>query len=131
MLESHSILAEGISLALSRWNALQMAIQNEWGGRDSLEKSEKLADDLFSWFSQPKVSLCIDDLEHVLDEAMMLSFHTDIEDGSIEEVAEELMLMHEDCLHGNYDSIEKLRTSNSKTRAISLSTKVNLLHPTP
>ncbi|KAL5702274.1 hypothetical protein ACHQM5_027509 [Ranunculus cassubicifolius] len=54
MPESHSILAEGISLALLRWNALQMAIQNEWGGRDSLEKSEKLADDLFSWFSQPK-----------------------------------------------------------------------------
>ncbi|PIA31743.1 hypothetical protein AQUCO_04900202v1 [Aquilegia coerulea] len=53
--------------------------------------------------------LCIDDLEHMLDETMILSFNTDIEDGSIEEVAEELMIMHEDCLQGNYDSVEKLR----------------------
>ncbi|KAF9605591.1 hypothetical protein IFM89_017934 [Coptis chinensis] len=117
--ESLSMFAEGISLALTQWNALQMAIQNEWGGRDSLQKSENLAADILSWFSQPKVALSIDDLEHLLDEHMMLSFNTDTEDGSIEEVAEELMTMHEDCLHGHYESIEKLRKSTFKVKSLS------------
>lgn len=45
-------MQEGIILLLSRWYALQMAVQNQWGGRDSLQKSYQLADDLFSWFSK-------------------------------------------------------------------------------
>ncbi|KAF5176866.1 putative CDPK adapter [Thalictrum thalictroides] len=125
--DSIPIFAEGISLALSRWHALQMAIENNWGGRDSHQKLEKLVADLYSWFSQPKVPLCIDDLEHMLDEIMILSFNMDIEDGSIEEVAEELMVMHEECLHGNYDSIEKLRTYNSNTKILSQSREVEVV----
>ncbi|OMP14133.1 hypothetical protein COLO4_00267 [Corchorus olitorius] len=34
------------------------------------------------------------------------------EDGSIEEVAQKiLMVMHEECLEANYQSVENLRTS--------------------
>ncbi|OVA15492.1 Pre-rRNA-processing protein TSR2 [Macleaya cordata] len=55
--ESLSIFAEGISLLLSRWSGLQLAIKNEWGGRDSRQKSEQLASDLFYWFSQSKGSI--------------------------------------------------------------------------
>lgn len=47
-------LLEAISLLLSRWNGLQMAIQNQWGGHDSLQKSRQLETDIFSWFSQSK-----------------------------------------------------------------------------
>lgn len=47
-------LREGIALILSRWNGLQMAVQNQWGGHDSLQKSHQLADDISSWFSQSK-----------------------------------------------------------------------------
>ncbi|XP_010272871.1 PREDICTED: pre-rRNA-processing protein TSR2-like [Nelumbo nucifera] len=122
--EALSFLAEGISLVLSRWTALQVAIENEWGGRDSCQKSEQLALSIFSWFSQSKEPHYIDDLENMLDESMVFSFNTEIEDGSIEEVAEKLMIMHEDCLQGNYESIEKLRKSNSGKEAISQSRKV-------
>ncbi|KAK9292880.1 hypothetical protein L1049_020861 [Liquidambar formosana] len=79
-------LKEGISLVLSRWSALQMAVVNEWGGRDSRSKSEQLAEDIFSWFSHFKEPRYVDDLENLLDEAM-LSLNTMIEDGSIEEVS--------------------------------------------
>ncbi|KAF8392367.1 hypothetical protein HHK36_022709 [Tetracentron sinense] len=85
--EARSILGEGITLLLSRWTALQMAVENEWGGRDSRMKSEKLVADIFSWFSQSKgLPHYIDDLENMLEECMVLSFNTEIEDGSIEEV---------------------------------------------
>ena len=49
---------EGISMLLSRWTALQMAVQNQWGGRDSFMKSQQLAYEINSWFSQPKGTEC-------------------------------------------------------------------------
>ncbi|KAF7150527.1 hypothetical protein RHSIM_Rhsim02G0021700 [Rhododendron simsii] len=52
--KADSLLLEGIAMVLSRWNMLQMAIQNQWGGRDSLLKSKQLASDILSWFSQSK-----------------------------------------------------------------------------
>ncbi|KAH7857971.1 hypothetical protein Vadar_018480 [Vaccinium darrowii] len=73
-------------MLLSRWNGLQMAIENEWGGHDSLKKSEQLAYDIVSWFSQFKEPPYVEDLENLLHESLLLSFNTDIEDGSIEEV---------------------------------------------
>ncbi|KAJ0551319.1 putative pre-rRNA-processing protein TSR2 [Helianthus annuus] len=41
----------------------------------------------------------------------MLSLNTEIDDGSIDEVADNLMIMHEECLEGNFASIERLRQS--------------------
>ncbi|XP_061976920.1 pre-rRNA-processing protein TSR2 isoform X3 [Populus nigra] len=81
-----SHLREGIALLLSRWNGLQMAVQNEWGGHDSLQKSHQLVLDIFSWFSQSKGTLYTEDLENLLHESLLLSFNTEIEDGSIEEI---------------------------------------------
>lgn len=52
--EAEAIFREGVALVLSRWSALQLAVDNEWGGRDSRRKSEQLAADVFSWFTQSK-----------------------------------------------------------------------------
>ncbi|KAM0064046.1 putative pre-rRNA-processing protein TSR2 [Helianthus debilis subsp. tardiflorus] len=41
----------------------------------------------------------------------MLSLNTEIDDGSIEEIAENLMTMHEECLEGDFASIGRLRQS--------------------
>ncbi|KAJ4722476.1 pre-rRNA-processing protein TSR2-like [Melia azedarach] len=100
--EAVSRLKEGIAFHLSRWNGLQMALQNQWGGRDSLQKSHQLAADILSWFFQSKAPLYVEDLETLLDESMLLSFNTEIEDGSIEEVAERLMITHEEYIHGDH-----------------------------
>ncbi|EXB63457.1 hypothetical protein L484_005420 [Morus notabilis] len=94
-------LRDSVASILSRWNGLQMAVQNQWGGHDSLNKSHQLADDISSWFSQSKAPLYVEDVENLLHENMLLSFNTDIEDGSVEEVAEQLMDLHEEYLHGS------------------------------
>ncbi|KAJ6876976.1 pre-rRNA-processing protein TSR2 [Populus alba x Populus x berolinensis] len=114
--DSISQFREGIRLILSKWSALQLAVENEWGGRGSHLLAEQLASDIFSWFTQSKEPLYIDDLESMLDEAM-LSLNTMIEDGSVEEVAEKLMIMHEECLEGNYSSIQKLRDEGPRMGA--------------
>lgn len=51
---SISSLEMAISSVFSRWDGLQMAIDNKWGGGDSHQKSLNLASDVFSWFSQSK-----------------------------------------------------------------------------
>ncbi|KAI3447459.1 hypothetical protein Pfo_004124 [Paulownia fortunei] len=109
--EAAAQLQEGINLVLSRWAALRMAVENEWGGRDSLQKSQQLGHQLFHLFTQSKEQVYIDDVEDVLDE-FMLSLNTEIGDGSIEEIAEKMMVMHEECLEGNFDSIKRLQETN-------------------
>ncbi|KAK9725520.1 hypothetical protein RND81_05G150300 [Saponaria officinalis] len=94
-----SQLYQGILKVLSTWNALQMALQNKWGGNDTLTKSEDFVFEILTWFRQSKGSFHVEDLENLLHERMLLSFNTDIEDGSIEEIAEQLLVMHEGCLH--------------------------------
>lgn len=98
---SLSSLQMAISSVFSRWDGLQMAIENRWGGRDSHQKSLNLASDVFSWFSQSKPPLYVEDLENLLHETLLLSFNTEIEDGSIEQVAEHLMMIYEENLVGS------------------------------
>ncbi|XP_022137757.1 pre-rRNA-processing protein TSR2 homolog [Momordica charantia] len=98
---SVSGLQTAISSVFSRWDGLQMAIQNQWGGRDSHQKSLNLASDVFSWFSRSKPPLYVEDLENLLHESLLLSFNTEIEDGSIEQVAEQLMMIYEEHLQGS------------------------------
>ncbi|XP_042460356.1 uncharacterized protein LOC122043852 [Zingiber officinale] len=79
------LLREGISLVLSRWEALQVAIRNQWGGGDSHQKHDELVSFILTFFSRPDVVVCVDDLEHALEEKMVLSFNTMVDDGSVEE----------------------------------------------
>ncbi|GJW62874.1 pre-rRNA-processing protein TSR2 [Tanacetum coccineum] len=108
--EAVNQLREGIDLILGRWSALQMAIHNEWGGRDTSQKAQQLATDIYRWLIRPAEALYVDELENLLDD-FMLSLNTEIDDGSIEEIADNLMIMHEECLEGNFASIERLRQS--------------------
>lgn len=100
-------------LRLSSSSALQMAVDNEWGGRNSRQRADELGHDIFTWFTQSKEPLYIDDLEDLLYEAM-IALNTVAEDGSVEEVAEKLVIMHEECLEGNFAAVEKLREAALK-----------------
>ncbi|XP_070012530.1 uncharacterized protein [Nicotiana sylvestris] len=82
---SLSPLQEGISKLLSQWPGLQMAIQNEWGGQDSPQKSKQLSFDILSCLSQSNETIGVEDVENLIYERLLLSFNTDIDDGSIEE----------------------------------------------
>ncbi|CAA0815333.1 Pre-rRNA-processing protein TSR2- conserved region [Striga hermonthica] len=114
--EAAAQLQEGIHLVFSRWAALRMVVENEWGGRDSLNKSHQLELSIFQRLTQTKEQVYIDDIEDMLDD-FMLSLNTEIGDGSIEEELspEKLMFMREECLEGNFDSIKTLRESNVPT----------------
>ncbi|WJX55658.1 hypothetical protein P8452_41402 [Trifolium repens] len=65
------VFQEGIGLVLSRWSALRTAVENEWGGWNSLIKAQQFAADIFSWSTQSRDPLYIDDLETLLDERVL------------------------------------------------------------
>nr|CAB3498778.1 unnamed protein product [Digitaria exilis] len=48
--EASAALGQGIGLVFGRWTALQIAVENQWGGRDSRAKADQLAASILSWF---------------------------------------------------------------------------------
>ncbi|KAJ0549410.1 putative pre-rRNA-processing protein TSR2 [Helianthus annuus] len=73
--EAVNLLSEGIALLLGRWYALQ----------NEPEKAQQLTVNIYQWLIRPSEALYVDELEDLLDD-FMLSFNTDIDDGSVEEV---------------------------------------------
>ncbi|MCO5579161.1 hypothetical protein L7F22_033014 [Adiantum nelumboides] len=113
--EEATVFHQGVGLVLASWTALQLAIHNEWGGPSSHLKAQQLHNDIFQWMLQSKAPRYIDELEDFLDENLLQQFNTETEDGSLEEVAEKLLSMYEDCLEGNFDMIKELMAANSST----------------
>ncbi|KAL8129383.1 hypothetical protein V2J09_018538 [Rumex salicifolius] len=107
---------QGISLLLSKWSALQFAIQEESGGRNTRAKALKLESDLFNWFT--KTTKGDVDLDDLLYDAMLQTLNVVVDDGSIEEVADKLLAMHEECFVGNYKTVERLRESASRVKPV-------------
>lgn len=116
--QSLQAFTEGIGLVLSRWSALRTAVENEWAGRDTNLKAQTLAANVLAWFTQSKETLYIDDLENLLFQGGV-SVNIVIEDGSDEEVAEDLMIMYGECLEGNFSSVERLREASRNPAAYS------------
>lgn len=48
------IFEEGAALIFMRWTALQLGVQNEWGGSRSAEKAQELLHDVINWFYNTK-----------------------------------------------------------------------------
>ncbi|XP_042043752.1 uncharacterized protein LOC121789335 [Salvia splendens] len=72
---------DGIQMVFSRWAALRMAIENGWGGRDSLQKLQQLGHNLLNFLTQSKDQVYIGDVEDILYE-FMDSLNIEIQDGS-------------------------------------------------
>ncbi|KAM0882152.1 hypothetical protein ACQ4PT_032493 [Festuca glaucescens] len=122
--QAAAALQEGIGLVFGRWTALQMAVENEWGGRDSRAKANQLAASIFSWFANSNGPFYYDDLEPMMFDSISESLNADFEDGSVGEVAEQLLIMHEECLQNNFSSIEKLRNTRPQGNAVALSRQI-------
>ncbi|WVZ60002.1 hypothetical protein U9M48_010078 [Paspalum notatum var. saurae] len=122
--EARAALGEAIGLMFGRWTALQMAVENQWGGRESRAKADQLGESILSWFCDSKGPHYFEDLADMMDDQISESFNADFEDDSIEEVAKQLLIIHEECLQNNYSSIEKLRNSHVQGNAVAQSRQI-------
>ncbi|KAF8755724.1 hypothetical protein HU200_011192 [Digitaria exilis] len=101
-----------------------MAVENQWGGRDSRAKADQFGESILSWFCGSKGPHYYEDLVDMMYDYLSENFNADFEDNSVEEVAEQLLIMHEECLQSNYSSVEKLRNSRVQGNSVSQSRRI-------
>ena len=93
---------EGLAGLLNRWTALQLAITNEWGGAESVQKGETMREELEDWFLRRRGGKYAEDLEELLVEILGDDFCVQCEDGSPREVAHIACAMFEQTAAGDY-----------------------------
>lgn len=52
--QARPVFEEGCALIFTRWTALQLGVQNEWGGSSSAQKANELLQDVIGWFYNTK-----------------------------------------------------------------------------
>ncbi|GFR41430.1 hypothetical protein Agub_g2118, partial [Astrephomene gubernaculifera] len=105
------LFEEGVRLVFSKWTALTLAVQNQWGGANSAEKAEVLFRDCLDWFYKKREHYA-DELEEELDDAILQDFNVEAEDGSPRLVAEALVKLYGELLAGGGSSayLQELRS---------------------
>ncbi|XP_074303623.1 pre-rRNA-processing protein TSR2-like [Silene latifolia] len=102
-------MEQGILLVFKRWRELRDAVDGSFGGPHSGQKASHFADDIINFFTKPngRESPSIDELLDLLDDGMDDLGLVEVE--SVNEVANILMNMYEECLDHNYQRIQELR----------------------
>ncbi|CAO3680675.1 unnamed protein product [Umbelopsis ramanniana] len=106
---NQAAFTEGLTYVLRSWSALKLAVEQDWGGPDSEEKRDWMAETLVEYFGANAKRLDEFDVEDILVQIMSDEFHTDLEDGSAYAVSKHLVSMFNQCIHGDYSEVVKLR----------------------
>ncbi|KAM5290942.1 pre-rRNA-processing protein TSR2 homolog isoform 2-T2 [Glossophaga mutica] len=80
-----ALFGAGVRAALEAWPALQIAVENGFGGVHSQEKAEWLGGAVEEYFFR-NADLELDEVEDFLGELMTNEFDTVVEDGSLPQV---------------------------------------------
>ncbi|KAM9181157.1 pre-rRNA-processing protein TSR2 homolog isoform 4-T4 [Dugong dugon] len=80
--DSSALFGAGVRAALEAWPALQIAVENGFGGVHSQEKAEWLGGAVEEYFIR-NADLELDEVEDFLGELMTNEFDTVVEDGSL------------------------------------------------
>ena len=102
-----AVLAQGIHAMFSRWTALRLAVDNNWGGGDPGVKYNKLVSAVIGLFGGGK-AVYPDDVEIVLESAMVEDFAVEAEDGSCMEVAERIVELYRRTALGDFSMSAEL-----------------------
>ena len=97
----------GVSMMIYRWDALDVAVENNWGGPDSAEKRDWITGIVVDLFKNEKV-VDVALIEETLLYAMVDEFETNVEDDSALPIAVEVINIYNDCFNFNYNKVEKL-----------------------
>ena len=97
----------GVSMMIYRWDALDVAVENNWGGPDSSEKRDWITGVVVDLFKSEKV-IDVASIEETLLYAMVDEFETNVEDDSALPIAMEIINIYNDCFNVNYNKVEQL-----------------------
>lgn len=97
----------GCSMMVYKWDALDIAVENQWGGVDSAEKRDWITGIVVDLFKNEKlVDVAL--IEETLLYAMVDEFDTNVEDDSALPIASGIIDIYNACAIENYLPVEKL-----------------------
>jgi pre-rRNA-processing protein TSR2 len=127
-----ALFARGTIALFTLWPALRLAVSEEWGGPDSKEKRTWMISEVVDYFesclpkaNEPKMTeeqlaelVDQDDLAEMLEGMVSDEFEVDLDDGSADEVAGDVVKLWKKVVKGDQamvDELEELvRTTGSK-----------------
>ena len=95
--DSRALSGAAVRVAPEAWPALQIAVENGFGGVHSPEKAEGLGGAVQEYFFR-NADLEPDEVEDFLGELMMNEFATVVEDGSLPQVSMPWIQLPSSCL---------------------------------
>ncbi|XP_066212241.1 pre-rRNA-processing protein TSR2 homolog isoform X1 [Saccopteryx leptura] len=105
--DSRALFGAGVRAALDAWPALQIAVENGFGGVHSKEKAEWLGGAVEEYFFR-NADLEVDEVEDFLMELMMNEFDTVVEDGSLPQVSQQLKTMFHHFQRGDKAALKEM-----------------------
>ncbi|KAI7855861.1 Pre-rRNA-processing protein TSR2-domain-containing protein [Circinella umbellata] len=100
---------EGVSYIFKSWTALNLAVEQDWGGVESAEKRDWMISVIVDYFSSNGKKLDVEDIETILDQIMTDEFQTILEDDSSYLVAKHIVELYHQCIRGDFTEVEKLK----------------------
>ncbi|XP_012327160.1 pre-rRNA-processing protein TSR2 homolog [Aotus nancymaae] len=105
--DARSLFRAGVRAALEAWPALQIAVENGFGGVHSREKAEWLGGAVEDYFMR-NADLELQEVEDFLGELMTNEFDTVVEDGSLPQVSQQLQTMFHDFQRGDGAALREM-----------------------
>ncbi|XP_078391025.1 pre-rRNA-processing protein TSR2 homolog [Cetorhinus maximus] len=93
------LFQDGVRSALEAWPALQVAVENGFGGAYSQQKADWMVSAVAQYFSD-NVDLDSDEVEELMADMIYNEFDTVVEDGSLSEVALQIWTFFGLCQRG-------------------------------
>ncbi|CAH02172.1 Tsr2p [Kluyveromyces lactis] len=97
----------GVSMMIYKWNALDVAVVNQWGGPESAEKRDWVTSIIVDLFKTEKI-VDVELIEETLVYAMFDEFDTNVEDESALPIAAAIIIIYRECAQENYSTVERL-----------------------
>lgn len=97
----------GVSMMVYRWDALSIAVANNWGGPASAEKRDWITAIVIDLFKNEKI-VDADLIEETLLYAMFDEFDTNVDDESALPIAVGIISLYKQCEALNYSTVETL-----------------------
>ncbi|KAF8914782.1 Pre-rRNA-processing protein TSR2-domain-containing protein [Mucidula mucida] len=111
---SSILFARGVIARLKSWHTLSLAIQESWGGPGGPEKRTWLASVIVDAFEEQALTPDDQYVEEILLQVMSDEFDTEVEDGSAEPVAIDIVKMWEDSRMGIDKLVSKFEETADK-----------------
>ncbi|CAL9729226.1 pre-rRNA-processing protein Tsr2p [Monosporozyma unispora] len=99
----------GISMLVHSWDALDIAVINQWGGVESSDKRDWISGVIVDLFKDNK-AVDAPLIEETLLYAMLDEFDTHVDDGTAQPVANNMIKLYDECSQLNFNRVEDLYT---------------------